>query len=284
MSEFWPRKKSKLRPMPRPIDLLGSAVMPKAGRLPEASSVAKRLGVRAVLCRFLSLILALACNAQTHPGSPSDKQALTDFAMREVGDPARGRTLFTDESRLACSKCHSTDGSATKAGPDLSGIGDKFPRSELIRSILEPSATIAVGYGTTMVQTKDGETVEGVIKQATESWIELIGVDGKPARIAMADIADQRTSEVSLMPQGLEAGLTPQDFANLIAYLESLHQPLRSNGHIQGMPEVISQATRSVDVVPFFDGDVRLNHPTWFGEVLGFTNRSVGAGLSSKVS
>jgi putative heme-binding domain-containing protein len=261
MSAYLLRKKSKLRPMSRPIDV-----------------VAKRLGVRAVLCRFLSLrllVLALASNAQTSPSSPWNKQALTDFAMRNAGDPTLGRALFADEKRLACSKCHSTDGSAEKAGPDLSGIGDKFPRSELIRSILEPSDTIAVGYGTTIVQTKDGETVEGVIKQATESSIELIGADGKPARIAMADIADQRTSDVSLMPQGLETGLTPQDFANLIAYLESLHQPLAGSAHIQGMPEAISQATRSVDLVRFFDGNVRLNHPTWFGQVLGFTNRFV---------
>jgi len=39
------------------------------------------------------------------------------------------------------------DGSSSKAGPDLFAVGDKFPRRDLIRAVLEPSAEIAVGYG-----------------------------------------------------------------------------------------------------------------------------------------
>src|SRR5256885_1571167 len=75
-----------------------------------------------------------------------------DFAMSHEGDVARGKTIFNDETRAACVKCHTVDGSAGKAGPDLLTAGDKFPRRDLIQAILEPSAAIAVGYGSTTIE------------------------------------------------------------------------------------------------------------------------------------
>lgn len=230
------------------------------------------------LWSFLGLWFITAacfCHAQPQSVGAQGKEALADFAMQQAGEVARGRTLFADEARAACVKCHSTDGRGGKAGPDLAAIGDKFPRRELIRSILEPSSTIAVGYGTTIIETKDDEEVQGVIKQASESWIELIGGDGKSVRVAMNDIKEQRTTELSLMPTDLEAALTPQEFVDLVSYLESLHQPVENLVRTQGLPEVIPQAARAVGLVPLFDANVRLNRPLWFGEVPGFTNRFV---------
>jgi putative heme-binding domain-containing protein len=203
------------------------------------------------------------------------------FAMQQTGDPVRGKEVFTDETRASCTKCHTTDGNGGKAGPDLAAIGDKFPRRELIRSILEPSASIAVGYGTTIIETKDGEEVQGIIKQATESWIELMDATGRPIRLATADIKDQRLSEISLMPAGWEQNLKPSEFADLIAYLESLHQAVGSLGRTRGMPEVIPQAARQVEFQPVFGTSIRLEHPVWFTEMPGITNRFVvleGAG------
>lgn len=202
-------------------------------------------------------------------------RAHTDFAMRSDGDAARGRVLFANEQRAACAKCHSVDGSSGKAGPDLFAVGDKFPRRELIRALLEPSAAIAVGYGTTIVETKSGEEFQGVIKESTDAWLELKGADGLAVRIAKRDIQGQRTSEVSLMPDGLEGGMTHQEFADLVAYLEGLRQPESAFASTQGMPVQIPVAARAVELQPLFDASVRLNRPLWFGEVPGFTNRFV---------
>src|SRR5204862_1790289 len=131
-----------------------------------------------------------------------------NFALSHDGDAARGRTLFNNEQRAACVKCHTVDGAGTKAGPDLYAAGDKFPRRELIAAVLEPSASIAVGYGTTIVETKTGDEHQGILKQATADWIELMGADSKIARIATRDIQTQRGSTVSLMPEGLQVGMS----------------------------------------------------------------------------
>ena len=46
------------------------------------------------------------------------------------------------------------------------------PGREIIDAILLPSATIAVGYNTTILETRDGEELQGIIKQVTDEWIE----------------------------------------------------------------------------------------------------------------
>src|SRR5688572_4287224 len=89
------------------------------------------------------------------------RRAYEDAAMRRDGSASRGQTIFENELKAACVKCHSVDGSSKRAGPDLFAIGDKFPRRELIQSILEPSAAIAVGYATTTVETRSGEQHDG---------------------------------------------------------------------------------------------------------------------------
>lgn len=116
------------------------------------------LGMGGVLARAQKVV------PSPPPGPPLSPalRAHVDFAMRNDGDLWRGRAVFASE-QAACAKCHLLDGTSSRAGPDLSFIGDKFPRLDLIRSILEPSASLAVGYGTTLVETKSGEEFQGVI-------------------------------------------------------------------------------------------------------------------------
>jgi len=177
--------------------------------------------------------------------SPADQarqlREYRDFAMSHDGNAAHGRELFNDEQRAACVKCHSVDGASGKAGPDLFAVGDKFPRRELIRAVLEPSAEIAIGYGTTIVETKSDEEFQGVIKESTAEAIDLIGADGKHVRIAAQDIKAQRGSTVSLMPEGLQAGISHEEFTDVIEYLVTLKQPVSALASNRGMPVDISR-------------------------------------------
>ena len=228
---------------------------------------------------FLTFVGAIAAENNL----PS-KRAYIDFAMRGEGDAIRGKGLFADEQKTACTKCHTVDGTSSKAGPDLSFTGDKFPRRDLIRAILEPSAEIAVGYGTTIVETKAGEVFQGIIKQSTDAWLELKGADGQAFRIATRDIKEQRGSTISLMPEGLEAGMSLQEFADLIEYLVTLKQPENALTSYHGMPTVIPELAKPVRVVQFFDEQFRFPHAfvhqpgdvrfglVWFGPAPGLSN------------
>jgi putative heme-binding domain-containing protein len=154
----------------------------------------------------------------------------------------------------------------------LFAVGDKFGRHEIIAAVLEPSASIAVGYSTTTIETRSGQIYTGIIKQVTDLSIELIGADGRSERLAAADILARQTSEVSLMPEGLEAGLTLEEFTALIEYLVSLKQPQSAAMVEHGMPSVIAQLARPMVLQPFIDADLSFEHPVWFGPLPGASN------------
>lgn len=242
---------------------------------------------------FLAAI-AIEGAAQETP-RPGDKRAYVDFAMRNDGDVSRGKQLFANEERVGCTKCHTVDGTASKAGPDLAFVGDKFPRRELIRSVMEPSVAIAIGYGTTILETKDGEEFSGIIKQATGAFIELMGGDGKSVRVATSNIESQRDSAVSLMPEGLESGLTPHDFADLVEYLVTLKQADNTLSANRGMPSQIEPLANPVGVRPFFTEEMRFPHAfvhkpgdvrsglVWFGQLPGASNTFVVVHQTGKI-
>ena len=62
----------------------------------------------------------------------------------------------------------------------------------------------------------------GIVKSETPEALEIEDAEAKRIKIAKDDIDGRKKSDVSLMPNGLAEGLTPQDFADLIAYLETL--------------------------------------------------------------
>lgn len=227
--------------------------------------------------------MLLTCAGQE--GRPGlDQRRYVDFAMSHDGIVERGRQLFGLDEKTACVKCHSVDGTSSKAGPDLVFIGDKFPRRDLIRAVLEPSATIAVGYGATTFETQSDQEITGIIKQATDAWIELMGADGKLVRVATGEIRAQRGSALSLMPEGLQAGLSLQEFADLIEYLASLKQPQSALEFNRGMPANIAVLAKPVPVRPFVSEELQFPHSvverpgdvrsglTWFGQVPQMSN------------
>lgn len=218
-----------------------------------------------------------------------------DYAMTHDGNADRGRALFNNEQRAGCTKCHSVDGSSSRAGPDLFTIGDTYPRRELIRSVLEPSASIAIGYGTTIVETKSDESFSGIIKQLTTNALELMCADGKLRRIPTADIKEQRGSTLSLMPEGLQAGLSRDEFTDLIDYLVTLKDSQSTLANNRGMPVNIPELTTPIGVRPFFSEELRFPHAfvekpgdvrfglVWFGQVPGESNVFLAVHQTGKI-
>lgn len=230
---------------------------------------------------------------QVAAGGAGDKPAkgYAEFAMKNEGDAMRGKSLFETTQRVACTLCHSLDGRGSKAGPDLATVGDQFSRRDLIDAVLAPSATIAVGYGMTTARTRAGETFAGVLKDATDSWIELMGIEGKRTRIAVSDIVERSTSSVSLMPEGLCAALSPQEFADLIEYLVSLKEPAHTSEESRGMPEAIPALATAAELHPFLP--VEISEPkekgkartglVWFGQIPGMPRRFLAIHQAGKM-
>ena len=68
----------------------------------------------------------------------------------------------------------------------------------------------------------DGRVVTGIVRTESDAAVEIQDSEAKLVRLAKDQIDERKRSDVSLMPNGLATGLSPQDFADLIAYLETL--------------------------------------------------------------
>jgi putative membrane-bound dehydrogenase-like protein len=137
------------------------------------------------------------------------------------GDPARGRAVFAG-AVVACAACHRVGGVGGLVGPDLTKAGAIRSGNDLLESILIPGSTIAQGYDQYVAVLDGGERRAGTLASQTPDAITLRDAGGIERRIARGELKDLRRLTVSLMPEGLEAGLTHQEFRDLLAYLQSL--------------------------------------------------------------
>lgn len=136
------------------------------------------------------------------------------------GDAARGRLIFQLPT-LQCSTCHRVQEGKETLGPDLSKIGAKYPRTQLLESLLDPSRTIDPKYGASILQTKSGDVLSGIVVSQTDQELVLRDAE-KETKLPLGSIERRVPQQKSLMPEALLQHLTAQEAADLLAYLESL--------------------------------------------------------------
>jgi putative membrane-bound dehydrogenase-like protein len=131
-------------------------------------------------------------------------------------DPVHGAEVFKSK----CAACHAYLGQGFAVGPDLKPFYNKSP-SDFIVAILNPNAAIEPRYASYVVLTEDGRTLSGVIANETASHFELLQAGGLRETILRSENPQIRATGSSLMPEGLEQGLSPQELADLIGYIKS---------------------------------------------------------------
>ena len=137
-----------------------------------------------------------------------------------TGDVCRGQAVF-NSTKSACVACHKFGYVGGTAGPDLTRIGGIRTERDLLESILYPSLSFVRSFESVVIVTTDGRVVNGLVKN--ESATELLVTTGpnQETRVPRAEIDELRPSSVSVMPAGLEKQLTPQEFADLVAFLKN---------------------------------------------------------------
>ncbi len=100
-----------------------------------------------------------------------------------AGDTARGRELFFKAAGLQCAVCHRIQGTGSTLGPDLSEIGKKYTRAQILESILEPSKFIDPKYVSYAAETEDGKVVTGILVSRSPTEIVLRTAQDKEVRL-----------------------------------------------------------------------------------------------------
>ncbi len=136
------------------------------------------------------------------------------------GDINRGHLVFNSE-KTACTLCHKIGYRGGLLGPDLSSIGKIRSERDLLEAVVFPSATLVRGYEPFTVTTKSGESHTGIVRKDDAEEVALATGPETTQHISRAEISDLQPSNVSPMPPGMDAVLTAQELADLIAFLKS---------------------------------------------------------------
>ena len=136
----------------------------------------------------------------------------------EGGDAVAGEKVFREHGTAQCLRCHAIDGNGGAAGPDLTMIGKVHDRDYLLRSLLNPPADLAPGYGIISINLKDGGSVAGFqLGPAAEDGSLALQVGEEHRQIAGSNI-DSKSEAISSMPP-MSALLTKREIRDLVEYL-----------------------------------------------------------------
>ncbi|MBO0696857.1 MAG: PQQ-dependent sugar dehydrogenase [Zavarzinella sp.] len=138
------------------------------------------------------------------------------------GDPARGKDVFFKTTGLQCATCHTIAGQGGQVGPDLSDVGKRQSKRQILESILDPSKDIDPKYAAYIVEVDDGRQLSGLIVARDDQSLTIRDPQGKDTKLPLAKVVSQIPSKKSLMPDQLLRDLTAEQAADLLAFLESL--------------------------------------------------------------
>ena len=130
------------------------------------------------------------------------------------GDPLAGRTVFNK----LCAQCHKIHGEGQDVGPDITSNG-RNDFEQLLSNVFDPSLVIGPGYQATTVATTDGRVLTGLLAEDGKERVVLKIQGGKVETIPRSQIDEMKTSSLSLMPEEMEKQFTPQEIADLFAFL-----------------------------------------------------------------
>jgi putative membrane-bound dehydrogenase-like protein len=132
------------------------------------------------------------------------------------GDNGRGKTIFQQR----CQSCHRLGNDGFAVGPDLAGARSGG-REKLLVNILDPNREVPPTYFGYVVETRAGDNHAGLIVNETAGSVTVRQPLGVEVVVPRSQIVKMQASRLSLMPEGLEEGLTVQDVADLVAYVLS---------------------------------------------------------------
>lgn len=166
--------------------------------------------------------------------TPADKarliaatRALLRAAPKDSQQPdlSLGRAIFVK----TCQQCHTLFGTGAKVGPELTG-SNRANLDYILSNIIDPSAQIGKDYQVQVIVTKEGRTLNGIVKSEDQNSLTLATAN-ETVVLPKSEIDERVTSDKSMMPDDILKPLGEREIRSLIAYLASPGQvPLAVTG------------------------------------------------------
>lgn len=146
------------------------------------------------------------------------KKIITRPKFLSAADPSRGRAIFAK----TCMQCHTLFDAGGKVGPDLTG-SNRADATYALSNIVDPSAVIGKDYLVSILKTADKRVLSGIIK-SDDGNVVTLQTESEVIPLPKSQITFQKEQDISMMPEGLLAGLKNEEVRDLIAYLASPRQ------------------------------------------------------------
>ncbi len=161
--------------------------------------------------------LARTALAGVIPPSRAEVAAKFAPAVSQAGEAKRGHAQYA----ARCQVCHKAGGEGMELGPDLITVKTRG-RDALLAAIIDPHKEVAPQYIAYDVTTKDGQSYTGMIVRDEAASLTLKIMGGVELPMPRANVKGSSSAGKSLMPEGLEAGMSVQDMADLLTFIEEL--------------------------------------------------------------
>jgi quinoprotein glucose dehydrogenase len=181
----------------------------------QARANARKLKLHAPLRELLQRVDQAARAAEKRDTLARYRESLAG------GDADKGRRIFLENAAVYCQRCHQLDGQGGEVGPPLNGIGAKQTRDYLLEAITHPSAKIAEGYQSVILNLVDGKQVTGVLRSKTAKEYVVVTADNKVVKVP-ADDVDGEKPDKSAMPEDLVKKLSKRELRDVVEFLVNL--------------------------------------------------------------
>lgn len=142
--------------------------------------------------------------------------ALAEYqaALALASEPPRGAAVFQRE----CQACHRLGDRGHNVGPNLLSIRNRTP-AEVLANVLDPNREVAPNFQEYVVALDDGRVLTGIIAEETATSLTLRRAEGIEETVLRQNIDEISATGHSLMPEGFEKKIKPQEMADLISFL-----------------------------------------------------------------
>jgi quinoprotein glucose dehydrogenase len=151
---------------------------------------------------------------------PKDNPVAAAKALLAGGNREAGEKLFKEHAVAQCFRCHKVKGAGGDAGPELTKVASTKDRTYILQSILDPNASIAEGFQMSMITTKKGDIIAGMVKAESPESLTLQIPGAAPVKVAVADVAKRETAPSGMPPIG--AMLSQREIRDIVEYVASL--------------------------------------------------------------
>ena len=203
------------------VDLKGLAVpvaVPKADITTYTARQLLALNDKAVSTRLGSVWGTVRPASATRIEQTAKLKALLTPETLAKADHGNGRKLYAAN----CASCHKLFDDGGNVGPELTGA-QRTSLDYVLENVLDPSAVVPSDYRLTTFALIDGRTVAGIVRKETPQTLTIRTLN-EEVLIPVADIESRKTTQLSIMPDGLFDKLTDAELRDLVGYLASPRQ------------------------------------------------------------